>query len=256
MYAHNVHRDDYQDLARDMLGLPAIAQERRQGAGPPRPRRRHRHRLRPGRPSARDAQGRRARTPSRATSTSPTPTRRPSTSRTAASTSSSRPTPGVNGGRGPRRGRRAGRRAGGHRLFGFFGTKDVQPPPLPDRRRRLRPRRRDLDGKAETYTPADLDENPTLADMTRAALTVLARQARPAVRPLRRGRRRRLRPPRQQPRQRHRRRLQRRGRRPGDHRLGREEQQLGRLGPDRHRRPRPLPRPRRPRGPRRQQAKP
>src|SRR5262249_41744074 len=27
MYAHNVDRDDYQDLARDMLGLPGIAQE-------------------------------------------------------------------------------------------------------------------------------------------------------------------------------------------------------------------------------------
>ena len=27
MYAHNVHRDDYQDLARDMLGLPGIVQE-------------------------------------------------------------------------------------------------------------------------------------------------------------------------------------------------------------------------------------
>ena len=26
MYAHDVHRDDYQDLARDMLGLPSIAQ--------------------------------------------------------------------------------------------------------------------------------------------------------------------------------------------------------------------------------------
>jgi len=26
MYAHNVHRDDYQDLGRDMLGLPSIAQ--------------------------------------------------------------------------------------------------------------------------------------------------------------------------------------------------------------------------------------
>jgi alkaline phosphatase len=26
MYAHNVHRDDYQDLARDMLGLPSITQ--------------------------------------------------------------------------------------------------------------------------------------------------------------------------------------------------------------------------------------
>ena len=36
----------------------------------------------------------------------------------------------------------------------------------------------DLDGRAESYTPGDLVEQPTLADMTRAALTVLG--ARPA----------------------------------------------------------------------------
>ena len=35
MYAHNVHRDDYQDLARDMLGLPSIAQlDRKEAAHP------------------------------------------------------------------------------------------------------------------------------------------------------------------------------------------------------------------------------
>src|SRR5205823_3844629 len=33
----------------------------------------------------------------------------------------------------------------------------------------------DLNGKAERYTEADLREQPTLADMTRAALTVLGR---------------------------------------------------------------------------------
>ena len=35
MYAHDVHRDDYQDLARDMLGLPSIAQlDRKEAAHP------------------------------------------------------------------------------------------------------------------------------------------------------------------------------------------------------------------------------
>jgi alkaline phosphatase len=35
MYAHNVHRDDYQDLARDMLGLPSIAQlDKKEAAHP------------------------------------------------------------------------------------------------------------------------------------------------------------------------------------------------------------------------------
>ena len=52
MYAHNVDRDDYQDLARDMLGLPGIIQQARQGAAPPGPRRRHRHRLRDHQPAA------------------------------------------------------------------------------------------------------------------------------------------------------------------------------------------------------------
>ncbi len=32
-YAHNVHRDDYQDLTRDLLGLPSIAHSRRPLAG-------------------------------------------------------------------------------------------------------------------------------------------------------------------------------------------------------------------------------
>ena len=35
MYAHNVHRDDYQDLARDMLGLASIAQVDGKEAGHP-----------------------------------------------------------------------------------------------------------------------------------------------------------------------------------------------------------------------------
>lgn len=35
MYAHNVHRDDYQDLARDMLGLPHVAHEAKRDARHP-----------------------------------------------------------------------------------------------------------------------------------------------------------------------------------------------------------------------------
>ena len=35
MYAHNVHRDDYQDLAREMLGLPSIVQATHHGEQPP-----------------------------------------------------------------------------------------------------------------------------------------------------------------------------------------------------------------------------
>ena len=78
MYAQNVDRDDYQDLAREMLGLPGIMQEARQGAAAPGARRRHGHGLRdhqPGRGPWRP----RARTGCRGTPTSPTPTWRRST---------------------------------------------------------------------------------------------------------------------------------------------------------------------------------
>ena len=96
MYAHNVDRDDFQDLARDMLGLPGITQSSQKdrshpgldvviGAG-----------CRPGN-HREDPRGRRETTGSRETLTSPTPTRRPSTSRTEASTSSPRPRPGAGG---------------------------------------------------------------------------------------------------------------------------------------------------------------
>src|SRR5207237_1175160 len=59
----------------------------------------------------------------------------------------------------------------GHRLFGFYGTTTNHLP--------FRTADGDYDpangikGKAEAYSAADLAENPTLADMTRAALTVL-----------------------------------------------------------------------------------
>ena len=59
------------------------------------------------------------------------------------------------------------------RLFGLFGT--AKPNHLPYRTAdgRFDPAP-DLDGKSESYTPADLPEQPTRADMTHAALTVLA----------------------------------------------------------------------------------
>ena len=192
MYAHNVHRDDYQDLARDMLGLHGIVQETRQGPAPPRPRRRDRRRLRP------DGQRAGASRPraSNAVAGQPLHHRRRQGGHRRQERRQVRRRPDRAGGRrrrGPAEAAAEGRARTGHRLFGFFGTKTTQPPPLPHRRRRVRPRPRHQDGKAESYTAADLDENPTLADMTRAALTVLADQARPPLRPLRRGRRRRLR---------------------------------------------------------------
>jgi alkaline phosphatase len=63
----------------------------------------------------------------------------------------------------------------GNRLFGFFGSKDLNHLPFRTADGRFDPSP-DLDGKAESYSAADLNENPTLADMTRAALTVLGAQ--------------------------------------------------------------------------------
>ena len=58
MYAHDVHRDDYQDLARDMLGLRAIGAVAGKDAAPPGPRRRDRHRFRAGGPAGRPPRAR------------------------------------------------------------------------------------------------------------------------------------------------------------------------------------------------------
>ncbi|MFH5802694.1 alkaline phosphatase [Alienimonas sp. DA493] len=164
-YAHNVHRNDYQDLTRDLLGRPSIShpdrplpgldvlvgggygadREKDSGQG---------ENYVPGNSylAAEDlravdvAHGGRYVVAHR--------------------------TPGVNG---PERLAEAAAEAaaGGKRLFGFYGTKAGKGH-LPFRT---------ADGgydptvgrskTAEKYSPADLAENPTLADMTRAALTVL-----------------------------------------------------------------------------------
>jgi alkaline phosphatase len=59
----------------------------------------------------------------------------------------------------------------GQRLFGFYGVAgDHLPFQTADGDYRPAPGRT---GKAEAYSPADLKENPTLAEMTSAALTVL-----------------------------------------------------------------------------------
>ena len=135
------------------------------------------------------------------------------------------------------------------RLFGFYGSGANTCPTA--RPTAATTRLKGIKGTLESYSKADLDENPTLADMTRAALTVMAAEkGRPFALFVEAGDGR-LRAARQQPRQRDRRRPERRGGRARDHRLGGEEQQLGRVGADRDGRPRPLPRHRRPQGARR-----
>lgn len=60
----------------------------------------------------------------------------------------------------------------GRRLFGFFGTR-YEHLPFATADLDFRPAN-DRKGTAQVYTTADIFENPTLAEMTRAALTVLS----------------------------------------------------------------------------------
>lgn len=170
MYAHNVHRDDYQDLGRDMLGLPSIAQEN--GKDEPHP----------GldvvigtgfeqeaNEKALKAQGKNA---------APGNLYIADADVKAANVE--------NGGKyvvvhtepdgdGALALEAAAETAAekSHRLFGLFGSKVLNHLPYRTADGRFDPSP-DADGLAESYTPADLREQPTLADMTRAALMVLA----------------------------------------------------------------------------------
>ncbi|MGE3820477.1 MAG: alkaline phosphatase, partial [Isosphaeraceae bacterium] len=171
MYARNVDRDDYQDIARDMLGLPSIVVET--GKGP---------RLpgldvvmgtgfgqRASESGLIKAQGRNA-----------VPGSLAITDADKAAIDVERggryvvvqTQPGVNGAQALAK---AATRAaqGGHRLFGLYGSKNFTHLPYRTADGRFDPAP-DLNGKAESYTPDDVLSQPTLADMTNAALTVLA----------------------------------------------------------------------------------
>jgi alkaline phosphatase len=171
MYAHNVHRDDYQDLARDMLGLPGITQELGKdslhpgldvvlGAGY-------------GQANPRDAmkgQGRNAvKGQNRYIADK---------DKAAIDVENGgryvvvQTTPNVNGSRSlAGAAERAAR--DGHRLFGLYGTSRISHLPFRTADGNYDPAN-GIRGTAETYSAADREENPTLADMTRAALTVLS----------------------------------------------------------------------------------
>ncbi|WZO98578.1 alkaline phosphatase [Isosphaeraceae bacterium EP7] len=169
MYAHNVDRDDYQDLARDMLGLPGIAQET--GKEP----------LLPGLDVVIG-----------------TGFNQPVTEKTAASQGKNT-LPGnlfiadadlkaidarnggnyvvtttESGANGAKALMDAATKAAADkkRLFGLYGNKGFGHLPYRTADGGFDPSP-GVGGKAEVYTPADLDENPTLADMTRAALVPL-----------------------------------------------------------------------------------
>jgi len=68
---------------------------------------------------------------------------------------------------------------GNHRLLGFFGNGSYNghlPFATADRRYEPAP---GVGKKGEAYSPADVDENPTLAEMTTAAISVLDRDQKP-----------------------------------------------------------------------------
>lgn len=64
--------------------------------------------------------------------------------------------------------------AGGHRLLGFYGVAATSHLPFATADGDFRPAPGRTD-KIEEYTPADLLENPTIADMATAAITVLSK---------------------------------------------------------------------------------
>jgi alkaline phosphatase len=169
MYAHNVCRDDYQDLTREMLGLDSIVQQTDHGA-----------RL-PGldvvigagwgqsaRASELERQG------SNAVAGNPFITSADLTAidvRNGGRYIVAQRTPGQAGSEVLSAAASKAAETGA-RLFGFFGIASGH---LPYRTTNgdFRPVR-GRGGVAERYQSADLHENPTLADMTTSALTVLA----------------------------------------------------------------------------------
>lgn len=161
-YAHNVSRGDYQDLARDMLGLSSVSHPDSPlagmdvviGAGY-------------GQERGLDAQG-----------SNFVPGNRYITAEDLARVDASndgryrvaRRTPGQRGGNLLLDAARDARDRG-LRLFGFFGTEYGHLPyATANGDHDTAP---DADGGAESYDEADRLENPTLAEMTEAAITVL-----------------------------------------------------------------------------------
>lgn len=162
-YANNVHRDDYQDLTRDLLGLRSISHPTQLpgvdvllGTGW------KEEKTKDGNQGSNFVAGNRYLTEQ---------------DRLAADQNGGgkylivERTPGENGGR-LLAARAAQAIAGKNRLFGFFGAKEGHLPfatadgkydPVPS-----------VGQGAEKYSPADIDENPTLAQMATAALDVLA----------------------------------------------------------------------------------
>ncbi len=175
MYAHNVHRDDYQDLGRDMLGLRSIAQTT--GKDPAHPgldvvigcgfgQVARKSDLAKGGKNAvpgglfLDVVSLSAIDVDNGGKYVVVHTETGASGATALESAASKAA------------------TGGNRLFGYFGTKDHNHLPYRTADGDDRPST-GIGGKAERYSSEDLASNPKLAEMTRAAITVLSASKRP-----------------------------------------------------------------------------
>jgi alkaline phosphatase len=170
MYAHNVHRDDYQDIAREMLGLRGIVQETGKDS------------LHPGLDVVLGAGFGQVRSDDSLRQQGKNAAKGQNRYIADADYEAinvanggkyvvAHTAPNVNGARSlADAAERAARE--GRRLFGFYGS-NVAHLPYRTADGNYDPTN-GIEGTAETYSGADRDANPTLADMTRAALKVLS----------------------------------------------------------------------------------
>jgi alkaline phosphatase len=175
MYAHNVHRDDFQDIGREMLGLPSISQSTTKD---------HAH---PGldvvigtgygvvaKQSDLKKQGKNATSGNMYLSDSDFES---INAKNGGKYHVVHKQAGVNGGTALKSA--ASKAAEKNlRLFGFFGAKEYGHLPYRTANGDFKPVA-GITGKAEAYSTEELDENPTLADMTEAAITTLSASKKP-----------------------------------------------------------------------------
>lgn len=175
MYAHNVDRNDYQDLTREMLGQESIVQTMNKrplppgldvviGTG---------YGIQSSRDKLVKSQGENAEEGNVALAPS---TRKAVDAANGGKYVVAERTAGESGAKVLQEGAERAAKSG-KRLLGFFGVKESHLPfrtadggyePAPNPGRKGKP------GALETYSKADLHENPTLADMTRSAIHVLS----------------------------------------------------------------------------------
>jgi alkaline phosphatase len=175
MYAHNVHRDDYQDLGREMLGLPSIVQQT--------------GKVGPGagldvvmgcgfgqiaKPQELAHEGKNVVPPSLYLAD---PDLATVDAKHGGKYVVVHTEPGVDGSESVKAAASKAV-ADGRRLFGFFGSKTINHLPYRTADGDYRPVA-GIGGRAESYTADDVKANPTLAAMTEAALTTLAASKKP-----------------------------------------------------------------------------